>query len=306
MYCTEFINAFEFYKKYLKAKLKPQSFRAVTSRIGVHFIPYFKDNNIYEFKALDYLDWQSKIEQLNFSYSYKKSLHFAIVTFLNYLIKFHDLNKNVAKDVGNFKNYEVKKEVSVWSLEEYHKFIDVIDDDNYRILFELLFYTGCRIGEILALNFSDLNDDKLRINKTISKECYNGVRIINSPKTRTSNRVITIPRFLVNEINLLKDKYKINYDSNYIDDIFIFGGLKPFSQTTVDRKKNHYCDMSGVKRIALKGFRHTHASILLSRNVPISAISKRLGHSSISITLDVYSHALPEDEKRVLDVLNSF
>ncbi|MBQ9854338.1 MAG: tyrosine-type recombinase/integrase [Bacilli bacterium] len=70
------------------------------------------------------------------------------------------------------------------------------------------------------------------------------------------------------------------------------------------RKKSKYCEKANVKKIRINDFRHSHASLLLSKNVPITVISKRLGHSDIDLTLNVYSHMISKDEDKVVNILN--
>ena len=85
---------------------------------------------------------------------------------------------------------------------------------------------------------------------------------------------------------------------------FIFGGLNPLAPSTIGRKKNKYCDIANVKKIRIHDFRHSHASLLLSMNVPITVISERLGHSDINMTLNTYSHMIPKDEDKAVNILN--
>jgi len=103
----------------------------------------------------------------------------------------------------------------------------------------------------------------------------------------------------LNELKQLYKKY-VGFEDNW----FIFGGLEPLSPSTIGRRKNKYCDKADVKKIRIHDFRHSHASLLLSKNVPITVISQRLGHSDINMTLNTYSHMIPKDEDKAIDILN--
>lgn len=94
-----------------------------------------------------------------------------------------------------------------------------------------------------------------------------------------------------------------NYDFN--EDWYIFGGINPLSTTTIGRKKDIYCKKANVKKIRIHDFRHSHASLLLSYGVPITVISQRLGHSDTNMTLNIYSHLIPQDEDKAIDILNN-
>lgn len=75
------------------------------------------------------------------------------------------------------------------------------------------------------------------------------------------------------------------------------------SPTTIGRKKDNYCVKAGVKKIRIHDFRHSHASLLLSKNVPIIVIFERLGHFDINMTLNTYSHMIPKDEDKAINII---
>lgn len=295
------------YKKYMELKLKKQSIRIVRNRIENQILPYFSKKNIFEITEMDYLEWQLQINKKNFSYAYKKSLHFAFVSFLNYCITYFNLEKNIASKVGNFKEkYIVNKKMDFFTLEEFNKFIKNVEDPIYKQFFNLMFFTGTRPGEAQALKFSDLNNSVLSINKTISKELDEKTheRIINLPKTKTSIREIAIDYKLNEDLLKLKKIYTEKYNAeNY--DFYVFGGLKPLAPTTITRIKNKACREANLKQIRLHDFRHSHATLLVDNKMMINEISRRLGHSNVAITLNTYVHTDREQEKRVINTLNS-
>lgn len=297
-------EAYSSYLKYCELKMKPQSLRSIKSRFNTYILPFLGNYEIDKFKPLDYLEWQNNMQNKGFKYSYLKSLHYANISLFNFCINFYDLEKNIPKIVGNFKNNYDHREVVFWDYTDFKKFINYVDDPLYKALFDFLYWTGCRLGETLALTWKDLNNDIVNINKTISKEYINGARAITSPKTKKSIRKIRIDSKLGSELLQLQNNYIKNF-ANFNNDFYIFGGDTPLSPSTIERKKNKYCKLADVRQIRLHDFRHCHASLLLSNNIPITAIANRLGHSDINTTLNTYSHMLPEDEKRVINTLNS-
>lgn len=296
----------DLYNVYIKSKsqsLKPESLRSINSRFKNYILPFFKDYKITKIDNKAYLEWKDYILQKNFSYKYNSSLHGAMVSILNYAISFYDLEKNIASKVGNFSKREYLRKVDFWTHEEFLQFIDKVEDKLYRSLFITLYYTGMRLGECLALNWNDFNNSYLDINKTLAKSKKNGAYIITTPKTTTSIRKIKIDNQTQKILEDLKEYYKTFV--GFSEDWFIFGGLNALSQTTVGRKKNEYCMKSKVKRIKIHDFRHSHATILLSKGLPITVISKRLGHSDITMTLNTYSHLVPEDEDRAIKIIDN-
>ena len=101
----------------------------------------------------------------------------------------------------------------------------------------------------------------------------------------------------------MKESYQ-KYEG-FNDDWYIFGGIKPLAPTTIGRKKDRYSALAGVKKIRIHDFRHSHAFLLLSFGVPITVISQRLGHSDINMTLNTYSHLMPRDEDKAINMINT-
>lgn len=300
-----FGDLWESYKKYLYTNVKISSYNSYVYDFEIRILPYFKD---YAFKDISvdvFIDWRHKIDNSDFKWSYKSKLHTIISQYLQFCCDFYDLKVNIAKKVGNFKKRKrERREINVWTLEEFEKFISCVDDDVYKALFITLYFTGLRIGECLALNWNDLINDEIDVNKTLLKAREkNGDYIFNTPKTYSSYRRIKLPNNVLNVLNKLLKKQKENKD--FKKAWFIFGGAKALSETTITRKKNNYCSISGAKKIKLHEFRHSHATLLLSENIPITVISNRLGHSDIAMTLNTYSHLIAKDEDKAVDYMNN-
>lgn len=289
------------YLDYINIKLKPQSVKTTISKFNNYILPYIGNNEISNFSEIDYLKWQLRIDKLNFSYRYKKALHYSNVALFNYLAKFYDMNKNIPARVGNFKNnFDKSSELVIWSIDEYIKFSQMIEkkDYIYKVLFDLLYFTGLRIGEALALTYNDLllERNEIYVNKTITKEFFNGKKLITLPKTATSIRYIPIDEMLKNELIKLK-QLNGNDDNNKL--------IFDLSITTINRKKDYYCKLASVKKIRLHDFRHSYATLLVNNKIPINIVSHVLGHSNINTTIKTYVHFDFEDEKRVCETLNS-
>lgn len=293
----------DLYNVYIKNKeqsLKFQSFRSLKNRFESNILPFFKDYSINKIKASDFIEWKAYIIDKKYSYSYNSSLYRAIVNILNFANTFYDLENNIAKKIGNFSKKDYKPNVNFWTLDEFNRFISHVNDIVYYSLFDLLYYTGLRLGEALALNWNDLQGNYIDINKTLIRKSVNDCRF-NSPKSISSIRKVKIDDYVLSNLTNLKSYYK-NF-INFNNDWFIFGGIKPLATTTVERYKNNYCKLANVKQIRNHDFRHSHATLLLSKGVPITVISKRLGHSNISMTLNKYSHLIPEDEDKAINLL---
>lgn len=298
-----FNDLYNIYILHKKQTVKPKSYVNIKNIFETHILPYFKDYKLCDITSQEYMNWKAKIIEKNYTYKYNSSIHIFFVNILNFAMKFYNLDKNVASKVGNFSKANYIRKVDFWTYEEFKQFINAIDNDIiYYSLFNTLYFSGIRIGEALALNWIDFKDNSININKTISRSEKGNNYIITTPKTNSSIRKIKLDNNTVEILNNLKNFFQRT--KNFSEDWFIFGGLKPLARTTITTKKNYYCNIAKIKQIRIHDFRHSHASLLISKGVPLPVISKRLGHNKISTTLDIYSHMIPNDEEKAIEIIN--
>lgn len=216
--------------------------------------------------------------------------------------------ENIPQKVGKIENYdkiESNQTKGTFTEKEFKKFIKCVDDPIYHALFNLLFYSGLRKGEALALKISDFNKNTIRINKSITKNRFNGERQIITPKTKNSIRIIRLDFLTCIELKKLIKYYKNKYKNfKDINDFYLFGGIIPIACTTLERRKNNYCKKAGVKQIRIHDFRHSHATMLYKKNVKIKLIQERLGHADIDTTLNTYVHTNSKQEKKLITKIN--
>lgn len=162
--------------------------------------------------------------------------------------------------------------------------------------FLTLYWTGCRIGELLALSVEDFNAEEktLRINKSYQR--IKGRDIITAPKTEKGKRTITLTDFLVDE---LKTYSGMLYGFMPKDRLF------PTTKAYFEHEMVRDVEVSGVKRIRIHDLRHSHASLLISKlGAQPNLVADRLGHEKIQTTLSTYSHLYPEQSRKLADQLN--
>ena len=158
-----------------------------------------------------------------------------------------------------------------------------------------MFYCGTRPSEALALKFSDINGNYIHITKSLHRR---GKREVDSPKNNSSIRYIYLPFKIRFNLYKLK-KYYISIYGVYNRDYYLFGGKKPLSTTTIDRYKDKACKGANLRTITQHQFRHSYASYKIHKGVAIDYVSKSMGHSRVSTTLDIYLH----NEKKTHNVL---
>lgn len=293
-----FEEAYEEFKIYASRRHKKQSFDCLLYNFNANILSYFNNIDIFSINANIVYDWQKFILQKNFSNNHNKNLFGMLKSFFQFCHYKYDLNLSFMIEVEPFRLKVESKKVDFYNLKEFNIFIRCVEHPIYKQFFNFMYFVGTRPGEAMALHFSDLQGDFVFINKTIDEH---GKRLVGTPKTMSSIRLVHLDKKLIRDLFILKQYYVKKYGRDDID-YFIFGGLKPLSPTTINRYKLKACDKCGLRSITLHQFRHSHATMLYQKGISIHEISKRLGHSNVSTTLNVYTHSC--QEKRVINTLN--
>ena len=180
--------------------------------------------------------------------------------------------------------------------DEFNRFIEQVMDKRLSyICFMVLYWTGMRIGELLALNVEDVDLENKTININKSYQRLESEDVITIPKSDASNRIIVIPDFLVED---LADYLNHTFGVEPTQRLF------PVSKYTLRREVKRGSEAVGIKKIRIHDFRHSHAALLIDMDVPVLAISKRLGHENIETTLNTYGHLYPDKQKEIALQLN--
>ena len=184
-----------------------------------------------------------------------------------------------------------------WTKEEYKKFsFEMMDKPVSFYAFEMLYWCGIREGELLALTAADFDFEKetVRINKSYQR--LHGEDVITTPKTKKSNRIIKMPKFLCEEMqDYMKQLYRIGKNDR------LFEVTKSYLHHDMDRGAK----AAGVKRIRIHDLRHSHISLLIEMGYSAVAFADRVGHESINITYN-YAHLFPSTQSDMADKLNQF
>jgi len=293
----------EIYCQEQKPRLKESTWQTKENIIQQKILPYFGNYKINEITTKDVRAWQNEMlayrneENKPYSSSYLKTLHTQLSAIFNYAVRFYDLRSNPAAKAGNMGS-EVRKEMLFWTKEEYQKFSEVMMDKPISYYaFQMLYWTGIREGELLALTPADFDFEKgtVKISKTYQR--IKGEDMITSPKTKKSNRTVQMPDFLCTE---MQEFFNMQYGLKRKDRIFNI--TKSYLHHEMDRGSK----AAGVKRIRIHDLRHSHISLLIDMGFSAVAIADRVGHESIEITYR-YAHLFPSKQKEMaikLDFMN--
>ena len=290
----------ETYLEDMKPRLKYNTYLSKVHIIKTKIVPYFEGKSLSEITSSDIMQWQNEILQMRdeegkgYSPTYLKTISAQMSAIFNHASRYYDLTKNPCKMVGNMGKKKAK-EMLFWTIAEYSKFAEVMKDKPASFYaFEILFWCGIRMGELLALTRGDvdLEGKKLSINKSLQR--LEGEEYITEPKTEKSNRIVDLPEFLCDE---LEDYFGMLYKCDA--GTRLFNITKSYLHHEMDRGSK----AAGVKRIRIHDIRHSHVAHLIDLGFSPMEISDRMGHEGMSVTLR-YAHLYPSKQKELADKLN--
>ena len=308
-----FNSLYELYFEDYKKRHKPTAINTVETFFRLHILPFFDNIEISKINSYMIREWQNKmLEKENekgklFSENSKANIYAALKSMFNWAAKYQGLNENPCKNLGAFGSKKNRSEMKIWSVDDFNKFINLLEIKNKEkngkytdsiIIFKILFWTGLRIGEVLALTFDDINlkEKFIDVDKTISH--INKKDYITTPKTLGSVRKVILPENLISDLKLYFSKFEKQKISKS-ERIF---NLKKSQLRYILEK----CSIQAeVEKIRLHDFRHSHASYLLFIQADITAISKRLGHDNLQTTINTYSHLYKDANKQLMKKLNT-
>lgn len=214
---------------------------------------------------------------------------------MNYAVAHYHLPANPCRAAGSIGKSKAD-EMNIWTQAQYEQFSNAIQKSSVKLAFDVLFYTGMRSGELLALTPADILPSKrININKNYAK--VNGEEIFLTPKTPKAKRCISIPDFLYNDIREYISKL---YGIGKGDRIFYF------TKSALDKEIKRVAVRVGLPPIRVHDLRHSHASMLIEMGFAPLEIANRLGHESVKTTLDTYSHLYPDKDQELANRLNQF
>ena len=291
-----FQNLYEIYMEDMAARLKQSTLLTKKTVLQTHILPFFDNKPINEIKASDVRRWQAKLMSSpnNYSQTYLKKINTELNSIINYAKRFYDLNTNPCGKAGTIGKAKAE-EMDYWTYDEYIAFREGVKDKPLSyICFEVLYWTGMREGELLALSPTDIDfDNKLiSINRTYQR--IGGKDVFTSPKTRKSKRKIPIPDFLCQELSdYIQSRYMLDADER----------LFPVTKSYLSHEMIRGCKNTGVKKIRIHDIRHSHASLLINQGCDALVLADRLGHEKVSTTLNTYSHLFPHKQQELVNNL---
>lgn len=290
-----------------KLTVKPQTYIATKRMLHNHLMPTFgaiKPEKL----TVHYI--QRFINELSGHY-----VHYAVVHSINrrvlqygvslQLIPFNPARDVILPKVPKPENKAIKF-IAPEHLKNFMAYMEQLANKNFSyffdyVLYSLLLATGCRFGEVVALEWSDIDFEEKTI--SITKNYSRLLKIVGTPKSKAGNRVISIGQKMLNLLRLFKNRQRQLYlEVGAPASPVVFATPTKEYQNMATRQEalDRRLRECGCPRFTFHAFRHTHASLLLNAGISYKELQYRLGHATLAMTMDIYGHLSKDKEKEAV------
>ena len=295
-----FASFIDHYTEDMKTRLKENTWNNKEHIIRTKLLPYFGKLKLSSITPQQIITWQNELmnckdENGKHYYSvYLRTMHTQLSAVFNHAVRYYKLKENPCQKAGAMGKKKAR-EMLFWTKEEYLRFSKKIQDKPMAYhAFQMLYWCGIREGELLALTPADFDLEKGTVTISKSYQRMHGEDIITSPKTEKSNRTITMPDFLTEEI----DEYLHSLGQNHPSARSV-----GFAKVIRHHETNRGAKQAAGKRIRIHDLRHSAISLLIDMGFSAIAIADRVGHESIDITYN-YAHLFPSKQTEMAARLN--
>lgn len=297
---STFAAFYEVYEADMRPRLREHTWYTKSYMIDGKILPYFSRMRVDEIEPIDVVRWQNRLMAYRnekgepYAPTYLRSVNNQLSAIFNHAVRYYGLKSNpCAKTtrMGSSKGGEML----FWTREEYLRFADAVSDkpESYYA-FEVLYWCGLRLGELLALTLADLDFSRSDLKVTKSYQRLHGRDVVTPPKTPKSVRTIVMPKFLADELEQWVGSLPIGADER----------IFTFTKAKLHHELDRGCKRSHVKRIRIHDLRHSHVSLLIEMGFSAVAIAERLGHESSDVTFR-YAHLFPDKQGEMARALDA-
>lgn len=298
---TRFIELFQ---DYLKTRTHVKE-NTVTKEKEIYntFLAVFSKKKLSLITPKDIEVLRQSIEKHEGSITQKNKAIFLIKRIFKFGVKAYGINNPTLYLTSFSKKVANKIQYFTYTPEEFNYVLNFVTGDNYKVLYSIYYWCGLRRGEALALTPRDvlLETHELSINKSV-----NSKKELGTPKNTASYRNVKMHQALFDKVL----PYATSKNKN------LLGGARILPPSTVNGRFTRAIQRANKKRVAdgleplphlrVHDLRHSHATFLASKGMPIATVSARLGHSNINETMNTYMHLFKGDDERVVDMLDNY
>ena len=302
------INRFELHIENNKKEWSPSTTKNYEVCLNKNIKPFFRTTKLQE---LTVSQLQQYINYLHNKYSYTgmKLRYSFLASVLKECYRLREIHENLCDFIKLPTNKgQVPFKGESYTKEEVKEILLKLDDE-LELPITMALLTGMRRGEIIGLRWCDIDFSQNTISINQTAIYVNSTLIYKKPKTNTSIRTIYVQDALINLLKTERSRQnRLNIQGvlNNPNDLVCLNKYdNPWIPQTLAHCYKVFCEANNIRLLRLHDLRHTHATLLLLAGVDFKTISNRLGHTSIQITIDRYSHVMEEMEKSAVENLNN-
>lgn len=284
---------YDLYIEDMSHRLRENSVDGKKNVFKNRILPYFKDKAVNAITPADVRAWQNEQISKGYSDAYLDRIQNMLTTIMNYAVKYYNLPVNPCDKAGHMgKRTRSQK---FWTVDEFNKVIATVTDPAAHTALMVLFYSGMRFGELLALTMQDLDFEAntININKSLQHRAKAG-DLITPPKTDNGIRCISMPPAIMQTIKSYTERI---YGISDNDRVFTF------TKSLINGNMKRGATSAKVQNIRIHDIRHSHVSLLIEMGFSPHLIAERIG-DTVQMVNNTYGHLYPTKHKEVADKLN--
>lgn len=265
------------------------------NNLNRYIVPQLGDTRIKDLTKERLYRWQDELWSMKnprtgefYSHQYLSKLRNVLSAFLSWVSERYGYANNLPK-VKKPKRRTPKTEMLFWTREEFDRFISVVDNPTYRVMYNMLFFTGRRKGEVIALSPADITNKGIRFNKTYTRKTLDG-HPYNITSTKNESVGFTP---ICKPLKAILADYEPQAP-------FYFGGDAPIHENTLSHAFDRYIEHAGVKRIRMHDLRHSFVSMCIHLGASVYVVADLIG-DTVEQVLKTYGHLYQEDRQKIID-----
>jgi integrase len=289
-----------------KRNLRTRTYENYETNVRVHLVPGLGSKRLDRLTPAEVRRFLHAKADAGLAAGTVKKLHVVLGSALQAAVRDGLLARNVARLVQVSVPDGLPNEP--WTMSETKAFLQAAEDDRLHALWAVAVALGMRRGEIAGLRWTDVDlaAGTLRVEQTLQRT-KDGLRFV-PPKTRRSRRSIPLPRPCVEALRAHRRRQareRLALGPAWTDSGLVFTTMlgTPIEPRNISRSFDQLCDRADLRRIRLHDLRHTCATLLLAQGVPARVVMEILGHSQIAVTMNTYTHVVPELQREAIDRL---
>ena len=258
-------------------------------------LPYFEKTKAKDLTKEVLYRWQDSLWQTRnprtgtfYTHKYLSNIRAFFFTFLGWCESRYGI-RNSLSEVVKPKSRAPKTKMQIWTREDFEKFITVVNDPMYHAFFTLLFFTGRRKGEVLALTPTDIKPTSIVFDKSVPRKPFDGTPFAVTSTKAEQVQETPVCRIIQEELKVYKGESP-----------FFFGGEKPIADNTLRRAFRSYCEKAGMQPIRIHDLRHSFVSMLIHLGANFMVVAELIG-DTVEQVIKTYGHFYESDKRKVID-----